>query len=84
MAIREVSGTEVVRGSCSIRLIEISEPATPDAYETSGYEFHCAACDAFSTGLSEADARDELDSHVCPDVPPCEMDVEGGDPQAAK
>lgn len=78
MAIREVSGTEVVRGSCSIRLIEISEP------ETSGYEFHCAACDAFSTGLSEADARDELDSHVCPDVPPCEMDVEGGDPQAAK
>lgn len=77
MAIREVSGTEVLRGSCSIRQIEISEPATPNVYDGSGWEFHCSACDAYSPGLTEQDARDELDSHVCPDVPPCETDVDG-------
>jgi hypothetical protein len=73
MAIRTVSGTETTRGSITIALVEISEPSTPNAYEISRWEFHCAACDEFSVGLDEEGAREEMAAHVCPDVPPCSL-----------
>jgi hypothetical protein len=73
MAIRTVSGTETTRGSCTISLVEISESSTPNAYDVSGWEFSCAACDAHDVALSEDEARDELSSHTCPDVPPCSI-----------
>jgi hypothetical protein len=85
MAIREVSGTEQTRGSVSIREIEISEEGfyvrtaavMPPVFTSAGWEFTCGACDAYSTGLTEDEARAELDEHECPDVPPCERDEPG-------
>lgn len=31
------------------------------------WEFQCEDCDTMDTGLTEAEARDEFEHHVCPD-----------------
>ncbi len=73
--IREKSETLVRRGECSIVEVEISRDRPIEGalggreFVPGGWEFHCDACDAYSTGLSEPDANDELSSHTCPADP---------------
>lgn len=78
MAIESIAGDEVRRGSCSIWHVFITDNGLPEPRRTAegryAWEFQCMACDAFSTNLTEDEARAELAEHVCPDVPPCEGD----------
>ncbi len=73
--IREKRETLMRRGLCAIVEVEISQDRPIDGalggteFVPGGWEFHCDACGSYSTGLSLADAEDELGSHECPPEP---------------
>lgn len=82
MAIREISGTESTRGSVTIVQIETTDP-NDGIHERArafapivAWEASCAACGMLCTNLTEDEAQLELESHVCPDVPPCEREFD--------
>jgi len=78
--IRTISGTERERGSVSICQVEITYDEDPrkgssQEVESVSWEASCAACDMHCTNLTEDEAVLELESHVCPDIPPCEREA---------
>lgn len=84
MAIREISGTESTRGSVTIVEVEVSEPDTTlrgrlyqQPYTIDAWEASCAACEMLCTNLTESEALEELETHRCPEIPPCEREEAG-------
>lgn len=65
----EIAGSERRIEDRSIVLVEVTEDGADAAR---AWEFHCDACDEMLTGLDEETAVKLLDTHVCPDMPPCE------------